>query len=616
MMTLTRLTLAAIPLALLATCKTANKSKLEESWDDLNKPEIFQAKNFPYVVFSTADYLSGRLERQPWSDTYWPLFEAGSAARWIDPKKKFDLKVSASMTNTGSALDSKIDTAMLTAKENLGKTAEESATASPAEKIDLVLSRKDMPLVLMELKSYKTNSEDFKGIDWAWMGHCHGWAPASFMEQPPKNGVLLENKSGQTVFFSPGDIRGILTKAVADNGYEGNQLFMGTRCNDPAADIPRDSQKRVIDASVGIYQPGKYFSVAAPIRIQTNGWLGYDQLDANDSAVIGRFGPRYKNKNPLFWIQAASTVDSGKGIYGVRIYSTKMDGQTLVRDQVIVGRSESEVGTFVDSAGKPILEAGAPKKDVAAAKTIWAAALSSAPAKMRQAPQVDLAFKYWKECRDSNPGAFHLVLVNLLSKGGLGSKDPRSFVMDITRDDQVWNHPIYSFNSTMGTPTDLKIEGVKDPFKSWRAKGTVKIVDVYTKIQFGVENGPKLTYSNKDDQLEKMKLRYTLELDKDGLILGGEWHPVPESEWETESTPLAGKALLENLKKLAASKTQWESLAHPDFIWTPKPGSKIKDSKLIPATLIKKLQECSQKDADKQPFTINGEDIPTVRCVL
>jgi len=100
------------------------------------------------------------------------------------------------------------------------------------------------------------------------------------------------------------------------------------------------------------------------------------------------------------------------------------------------------------------------------------------------------------------------------------------------------------------------------------------------------------------------------------MILGGEWHPIPEAEWETDSKPLNGKALLENLKKLAASKTQWESLVHPDFIWTPKPGSNIKDSKLIPAALIKTLKECSQKDSDKQSFKIKGAEIPTVHCVM
>ena len=606
---LTRLLL--INLIILGGCKTgSDRSDIKEGYDRINDPGIFDAKSYPYEKLKQAAFLKGMLETKPWTDNYWPLMHAGMAVRWINPVMKFNLDADPTQADFDAVVSKKISNAMADAKSAFGKSANETSMISPAEKIDVALARKDMPFVRSELMAFATNTKEYQDINWGWMGNCHGWAPAAYMEKAPLNGVIFKNADGQEVFFTPGDIRGVFTKAAADNGYDGSELFIGSRCNDSADKIPRDKQHRIIDATLGVHAPGEYFSTSTTVKIQLNGWNGADTLNDSNLGVVGWIGPRYTT-SPLIWISASSNVDAQKGIYGVRIYSTKTENGKLLRDQILIGKSQDEIGTFVDANGKSISVNGTVKKDAAAAKAIWKKATAYSPAAMKTVTS-NLAFKYWKECRDANPGSFHLVLASLLSKGGIGSKPARSFVMDITRDDQVWNHPVYQYSSWMGAPTELKINGSEDPLASWRAKGTKKIVDVYTRVEFGVENGPMITYAPSDERTRAMMLRYTLELDDKGIVIGGEWHPTTVGE-ASIPTPLAGKALLDDLKKMAASRSLWTHLAHPDFIWSPTHKSPINNGAMIPAKLVKKLSECSQQPAT-ETFTLMTQSIPAVKC--
>jgi hypothetical protein len=164
----------------------------------------------------------------------------------------------------------------------------------------------------------------------------------------------------------------------------------------------------------------------------------------------------------------------------------------------------------------------------------------------------------------------------------------------------------------MGVPTELKINGSEDPLASWRAKGTKKLVEVYTRVEFGVENGPMINYAPSDERTRAMMLRYTLELDDKGIVIGGEWHPTTVGEASIPQ-PLAGKALLDDLKKMAASRSLWTHLAHPDFIWSPTHKSSINNGAMIPAKLVKKLSECSQQPAT-ETFTLMTQSIPAVKC--
>jgi hypothetical protein len=604
-----RLFAAILAVAMLPTCKTTPKSNLQEGMDALNDPGIFQAHKFPYETLKKSDYLSGKLDAQPWSDTYWPLLEAELAARWIDTSVAFDLEADVTKANFSSTIDKKISAAMANAKSGFGKSAKDTSYVSPAEKIDLALDRKDMPFVAHELSQFKKNSLAYADIDWGWMGNCHGWAPAAFMENAPKSGVMLTSVSGQDVFFSPGDIRAVLTKAAADNGYSGQDRFLGARCDDPAAEIPRDKMGRIIDASLGVYNSGSFLSDSMPIRIDHNGWDGFTEVNDQSPAVIGRIGPKF-NDQPQIWISAEDIEDATKDVRKVRIYSTKKSWfGRILRDQIIVGRTLGEIGVFVDSNGQPIMENGQPKRDESKARTLWRQMTDHAPDAIKNAPMKGFSFKYWKACRDANPGAFHLTMVSLMSKGANTDKPTHGFVMDVTRDDQVWNHPVSRYESVMGEPTKLKIDASEDPFTDWRAPGTQSIVDVITTVEYAVENGPQLTYTKADEATHTIHLRYTLELDKNGMVIGGEWHPNTSSS----AKPKSGKDLLESLAKIATNFAP-KKLVHPDFIWGPKPSASINDGFFIPKALVTKLQECSAKDPGGRTFKIMEQLIPVVHC--
>jgi hypothetical protein len=69
------------------------------------------------------------------------------------------------------------------------------------------------------------------------------------------------------------------------------------------------------------------------------------------------------------------------------------------------------------------------------------------------------------DCKGVNAGAFHIVLANQI---GLKNK---SFIADVTRDFQVWNHPISGFTSTIQS---------KPGVSATAAPGTVRELQVQT----------------------------------------------------------------------------------------------------------------------------------------
>lgn len=195
------------------------------------------------------------------------------------------------------------------------------------------------------------------------------------------------------------------------------------------------------------------------------------------------------------------------------------------------------------------------------------------------------------ECFDTNPGTWHLAVVNQVGVA------KRSFVIDATFDYEVWNHPMYSysyryFNPESGETTreldkaviDLK-DFSKDKFKSFRDARTKKIVGVEMRIQYVVETHPsqRTTDSSRYDALNSATYRYDLELNEKGEIIGGEWY----------------------------------SNAHPDFLWTPPVGAKA-SSRLDSRITGRSLKELVRKGSRFAPLASqNGQPIgPVVEALI
>lgn len=110
------------------------------------------------------------------------------------------------------------------------------------------------------------------------------------------------------------------------------------------------------------------------------------------------------------------------------------------------------------------------------------------------------------ECRDVNAGAFHIILTNYL---GL---QRQAFVADIAESAEVWNFPMNAFYT--------RIEGLQ-PYYRNAAPGTAQILRVSTNVRYAAVGNPQ--WRRTGMQSGQVSYRYTLELDRAGNIIGGEW---------------------------------------------------------------------------------------------
>jgi hypothetical protein len=143
------------------------------------------------------------------------------------------------------------------------------------------------------------------------------------------------------------------------------------------------------------------------------------------------------------------------------------------------------------------------------------------------------------DCFDTNPGSWHLALVNQL---GIHA---RSLVMDSSLDYQVWNYPVAAYRyryfhpltwEEQSTVVAARVSLPKfkiDRFREFRSPRAKYIVGVVMEVTFSAAVQPS---QHRADAVHLQTLRfiYDLELDENNAILGGEWY----------------------------------SNAHPDFVWT------------------------------------------------
>lgn len=143
------------------------------------------------------------------------------------------------------------------------------------------------------------------------------------------------------------------------------------------------------------------------------------------------------------------------------------------------------------------------------------------------------------DCKGVNPGAFHIVLTNQIAL------KQESFMADVTRDFEVWNHPVSGYRSVI-TP--------KAGVGPTAAPGTVKEVFVTTSMDYSVELLPGwLPNKGRESTFTRTRVyEYTLEIDANGEIIGGEWLGAdrPDFLWNQQTVPFFGEfQKLEDLYK-------------------------------------------------------------------
>ena len=138
-------------------------------------------------------------------------------------------------------------------------------------------------------------------------------------------------------------------------------------------------------------------------------------------------------------------------------------------------------------------------------------------------------------CADVNPGALHVILANEL-------EEDRGFVIDITRDQEVWNQPVYSYEST-----EVSRRG---PNENEYRYGAREIVEIESVVSFIVENTPEWDLNIDHRSHNRAYYHYELELDESGEIIGGKWKSFerPDFLWMQKKPQFKGFfSLLKNI---------------------------------------------------------------------
>jgi hypothetical protein len=140
-------------------------------------------------------------------------------------------------------------------------------------------------------------------------------------------------------------------------------------------------------------------------------------------------------------------------------------------------------------------------------------------------------------CEDVNAGAFHVILGNELGLNHVG------FVADVERWREVWNQPVFAFNST--------VVGQRRPSKN-AAPGTVMEMQVKTTMLYADEIEATWDPVVGTDKFKggQAEYEYFLELDAAGRILGGEWISSDRPDFLWRAAPLAFTGYFEGINRL------------------------------------------------------------------
>lgn len=156
----------------------------------------------------------------------------------------------------------------------------------------------------------------------------------------------------------------------------------------------------------------------------------------------------------------------------------------------------------------------------------------------RRCPESGGLFNWNRDCKnDLNAGTFHIILGNNLGK------KKRSFIADIKRYEEVWNHPFTDYTS--------EITGRRPPGWLFPKPGVAEIVSVKTKVSYIDESETNTWEPVLGTNIQKNGVKsyeYDLQLDKDGMIMGGTWKSKerPDFLW-TVGRPSRFEGLLTGL---------------------------------------------------------------------
>ncbi|ASU24297.1 peptidase [Vibrio qinghaiensis] len=183
---------------------------------------------------------SKRLDIQPWSDSYWPLYSGAAAWRYSDRELQ--------ASNWQEYHDFSYSIKPLESYSN-----EQRHMLSPAEKYDLLVGDKNFTLTKRSWDSGKGYFESHGHVE-RWMGLCHGWAAAAYMLPRPTKSLMVPDANGEMLKIYPSDIKALGTLLWSQAPFQ--TRFIGGRCN--VKDPKKDQNGRVIEPACVDTNPGTW----------------------------------------------------------------------------------------------------------------------------------------------------------------------------------------------------------------------------------------------------------------------------------------------------------------------------------------------------------------------
>ncbi|MBF0206294.1 MAG: hypothetical protein HQK53_05340, partial [Oligoflexia bacterium] len=153
-----------------------------------------------------------------------------------------------------------------------------------------------------------------------------------------------------------------------------------------------------------------------------------------------------------------------------------------------------------------------------------------------------------KECTDTNAGAFHVVLTNQIGLMNEG------FIVDLNRDAEVWNQPVYAYRTNVLSESDGASEGA--------APETVREILVETQVDYISEVTQSWVPVIEHGGIATETYSYRLELNNRGAIVGGAWVTFqrPDFIWKRKAPAFSGFFLA--LEELYKESTKESTTSH------------------------------------------------------
>ncbi len=530
-------------LFLVSACVPKSESRLKETWNAANNPVKMMAEKNEFETNFAKLPTSGRPSKMPWSDHYWPTYHGGIAYRWDDAKTKqlsqlvynsTDRKFAGQLDNDVQLQKARSEVLGFNpyTKEQLEAMDKDQrskliSTLSPAEKLDIYRGAFDYPTVKSERErteilstlrtlpnaegtGFNPNPEYKEGNKIpTWFGICHAWAPATILFEEP-GPLTVQSTDGYEIRWAASDIKALLSHAIdVDSSQQRTNDFMAERCNN---DMSASAQKQLLELVDGL-EMGKL----ASIEKQVNALVELRLYDYPTNLAIASY----------FYNYAPTQEEAKLGFQKLfERFQDRFDPNSSTRQKLKVAYANSL--THFPKAGKPEeLDRKKLKEDLVKEAEIPA-------------------------CNDTNAGAFHLVLTNMM---GIQQK---SFGVDVTRDTEVWNQAAADYSSrVMKTFTGNQIS-------AGAALGTDKELLIETRFRYTTEDGPGWNRFGDNVHLQKHHVSagdvvpgidanrdgdtndegdtpaykayiYRIELDVSGNIIGGSWvsKERPDFLWGT-----------------------------------------------------------------------------------